>query len=101
MVKNQVENQAENRAKNQAEQGEMQSRLTRCFLAVFPELNENEVAAASPSSVNGWDSVATLNLITVIEEEFGVQIDFMDLMSALSFEQISVYLQKRMESRPV
>jgi acyl carrier protein len=78
---------------------EIQSRLMRCFLAVFPELSENDVLAATPSTVIGWDSVATLNLITVMEEEFAVQIDFVDLMDGLSYEQIAAYLQKRMVAR--
>ncbi len=76
---------------------DIQARLTRCFLAVFPELTAAAAPAATPSSVTGWDSVATLNLIIVIEEEFGVEIDFVDLMEALSYEQISSYLQKRID----
>jgi acyl carrier protein len=76
---------------------EMNSRLTRCFLAVFPELPESEVVTATPLSVNAWDSVATLNLITVIEEEFSVEIDFADLMQRLSYQQIAADLQKRIE----
>jgi acyl carrier protein len=75
---------------------DIQIRLTRCFLAVFPELTENDVLTATPSSVKGWDSIATLNLLTVIEEEFGVQIDFADLMTALSYEQLAAELQKRL-----
>ncbi len=77
----------------------MQSRLTKCFLAVFPELTGEAVLAATPSSVKGWDSIATLNLIVVIEEEFGVEIDFADLMEALSYEQISAYLRQRIDGR--
>jgi acyl carrier protein len=84
---------------------EIQSRLTRCFLAVFPDLPAGAVLAATPSSVKDWDSVATLNLIIVIEEEFGVEIDFVDLMEALSYEQLATYLRKRIEAhvetRPV
>jgi acyl carrier protein len=80
-------------------QTEIRPRLTRCFLAVFPELNEKTVFAATPSSLEGWDSVATLSLVAVIEEEFGVQVDFSELMSALSYEQISDYLAKQMEGR--
>jgi acyl carrier protein len=78
---------------------EMKSRLTKCFLAVFPELSESEVVTATPLSVNGWDSVATLNLITVIEEEFSVAIDFADLMQNLSYRQIAADLQKRIETQ--
>lgn len=76
---------------------DLQSRLTRCFLAVFSELNDSEVKNASPSSVPGWDSVATLNLITVMEEQFDLQIDFVDLMDSLSFDCISEYLSNRLE----
>jgi len=75
---------------------ELQSRLTKCFHAVFPQLAESEVVTATPASVKGWDSIATLNLITVIEEEFRVQIDFVDWMKALSYEQISSDLQMRL-----
>ena len=77
---------------------EMQSHLMRCFLAVFPELDESTVCTAAPSSVERWDSVATINLITVIEEEFGVQIDFVDLMHNLSYERISEHLRERIQT---
>jgi acyl carrier protein len=75
---------------------DIQIRLTRCFLAVFPELIESDVLTATPSSVKGWDSIATLNLLTVIEEEFNVQIDFTELMNGLSYEQLAADLQKRL-----
>jgi acyl carrier protein len=78
---------------------DLQARLTKCFLAVFPELTEGQVTSASPSTVTGWDSVATLNLLTVIEEEFNMEIDFVDVMEDLSYSQIAAYLQKRVESR--
>jgi len=68
-------------------------------MAVFPELTPNEVEAATPASVKSWDSVATLNLLTVIEEEFGVEIDFTSLLESLSYAQIAVYVQKRLRAR--
>ena len=43
--------------------------LTKCFAAVFPELTPEEILAATPATVKSWDSVATLNLLTVIEEK--------------------------------
>lgn len=75
--------------------GDRQIRLTKCFLAVFPELSPEEVVTAAPNSVKTWDSVATLTLLTVIEEEFGIEIDFTDLLETLSYEQIDAYLQER------
>jgi acyl carrier protein len=80
---------------------EMHARLSRCFLAVFPDLTEREVADASPSSVTSWDSVATLNLLTVIEEEFNLEIDFVDIMKSLSFSEIGGYLERRIATRVV
>ncbi len=74
---------------------EMHARLTKCFLAVFPELSDSEVASATPSSLATWDSVATLNLLTLIEEEFNLEIDFVEVMDHLSYSQIGDYLQRR------
>jgi acyl carrier protein len=71
-----------------------QERLARCFLAVFPRLNKVDVLQASQSSVLGWDSVATVTLLTTIEEEFGVQVDLEDLDQLTSFESILSYLRK-------
>ena len=78
---------------------ETRARLAKCFLAVFPGLKEEEVYAASPATVSDWDSVASLTLLTVIEEEFGVQVDVAELLEALSYDHLSVYLKKRIDSR--
>ena len=50
------------------------ARLARCFSALFPELTMDEIPRASPASVGAWDSLATINLIALIEEEFGIEI---------------------------
>jgi acyl carrier protein len=50
-----------------------QQRLNRCFAGVFPDLSEREIPKASVKSVGSWDSIATLTLVSVIEEEFGVR----------------------------
>lgn len=74
---------------------ELKARLVRCFLAVFPNLTASEVDAATPASVSSWDSVATLNLLLVIQEEFGVEIEFTDLVDGLSYQRIAAYLQNQ------
>jgi acyl carrier protein len=76
---------------------ELKSRLTRCFLAVLPDLSATEVEAATPASVSSWDSIATLNLLLVIQEEFGVAIEFADLMDGLSYQRIATYLQNEVQ----
>lgn len=69
------------------------ARLEKCFAAVFPELTGPEVARASTLTVGGWDSLASVTLLTVLEEEFQVQIDPEDLEHLVSFELILDYLQ--------
>ena len=71
----------------------LEARLETCFLTVFPDLAAGSVRQATVDSVEKWDSVATLTLVSVIEEEFGIEIDFEDdLESFVSFEGITRYL---------
>ena len=69
-----------------------QARLVKCFQAVFPELSVEEITRASLASVATWDSVRTIVLVTVMEEEFGLEIDANDLQELISFELILDYL---------
>lgn len=78
---------------------ETNNRLTKCFLAVFPDLPAEEIVAATPDSVKNWDSVATLNLLMVVEEEFGVEIDFTEMLDILSYRQIAAYVRTRIEAQ--
>ncbi len=72
-----------------------QARLLKCFSAVFPELPESQIPAASPTSVKEWDSVATITLLTVVEEEFRVQFEPEELEQLVSFKSILDFLQSR------
>ena len=69
------------------------ARLVKCFTAVFSELSEQEIPFASPATVGSWDSVASITLVSVIEEEFGTEIDPDDLEHLVSFELVLDYLQ--------
>jgi acyl carrier protein len=40
----------------------------------------------APASVQGWDSVATVTLMSVIEEEFEIEIDPENIATLLSFD---------------
>lgn len=74
---------------------ETQSRLIRCFRGVFPSLPEAEIPHATASTVEGWDSVASVTLLATIEEEFGLQIDVQDMTELVSFEKLLGYLQAK------
>jgi len=67
---------------------DIKARLMRCFAAVFPKLNPKSILEATPDSVADWDSAATITLLTVIEEEFGVLVEPETLSEPLSFQVI-------------
>ena len=74
---------------------ETQARLAKCFSIVFPNLSTDEVIRATPSIVENWDSVASVTLLMLIEEEFRINIDMEVLDEFVSFERILAYLQRR------
>ena len=63
-------------------------RLVRCFQAVFPALSEEGAEKARPESVAGWDSIATVTLLNVVEEEFKVEFGPEDLERLTSFDAL-------------
>lgn len=77
---------------------DIRSRLIQCFSAVFPELNEEQIQHASLETIETWDSFASVTLLAVVQEEFGVQIEDADLMQLTSFARMLAYLQSRNES---
>ena len=69
--------------------------LRQCFALVFPDLADEELASASMVSVGSWDSIATINLVTVIEEEFGIQLETEELEEMASFGTILDLLERK------
>lgn len=69
------------------------ARLVECFAAVFPELSAEEIPLASPASVGSWDSLASITLVCVLEEQFEIQIAPEDLERLISFALVLDYLQ--------
>ena len=74
---------------------ELDQRLASCFATVFPDLSENEIPRASYTSVANWDSLATVTLVSVIEEEFKVSIHPEDFELMISFELVLDCLRRR------
>jgi acyl carrier protein len=65
---------------------DIQSRLSKCFLNVFPDLTEADLPRASHASLVQWDSVAHVTLLSAISEEFQIELD------DDSFESLTSYL---------
>jgi acyl carrier protein len=54
-------------------------------MAVFPKLRHGDVASASPAAVKEWDSLNHIRLITVIGEVFGLELEYEEFESVLSY----------------
>ena len=72
----------------------LSTRLMQCFSAVFPDLTEEQILAACLTSVPKWDSIATITLIFLIEEEFKLQIGTDEVGNLISFEAVLKVLKK-------
>ena len=74
---------------------ESRERLARCFQLVFPKLKDDPaVSSATQATVEEWDSVSTITLVNVIEDEFQIEIDFEALGDLTSFDLILDYVTK-------
>ena len=60
---------------------------------IVADITHNDPAAVNPQSssddLNGWDSIAQINIIVAIEEEFGVTFSAEDLHKLNSVEKIT------------
>jgi acyl carrier protein len=63
-------------------------KLAGCFTQVFPDLSPSAISEASQDSVSGWDSIAQITLLSLIGEEFGMEIDFEEFENVASFHAI-------------
>jgi acyl carrier protein len=73
---------------------ETENRLIRCFSSVFPDLTTEQIRGASMDSVPAWDSLAAVTLVAVLQEEFGLRINLMDLPELVSFVAVQNYVRK-------
>jgi acyl carrier protein len=71
--------------------------LIRCFASIFPGLTGEEIQNASTESVGIWDSLSTVTLAAVIQEEFSLEIDPEILPHLDSFRAFRDYLLQSSE----
>ena len=68
------------------------ARLMQCFAAVFPGLEPDAIAQASPETVPAWDSIAHVTLMVVVEQEFGVAVAPEEIEYLASFGALLDYV---------
>jgi len=74
---------------------DISTRLQRCFASVFPELTSDEILKASTKSVTKWDSLASITLISLVCEEFNVELNMDDFEQFTSFQNLMNYLANK------
>ena len=68
---------------------DVRNKLAHCFSLAFPQMDPSHYPSASAENTNGWDSIAQVTLLTLIGEEFGIDIDFEEFEGATSFEALT------------
>ncbi len=74
----------------------VEQRLESVFAVVFPDLSPEQLRTASQDSVETWDSVAAITLMNLIEEAFGIEMDFGDVAELTTFSQIAGYIKGKL-----
>ncbi len=58
-------------------------------------LTRDQIPWASTTTVEAWDSIATATLVSLMQEEFGIQVAPEELDRFVSFREVLAYLQSR------
>ena len=67
--------------------------LMRCFVAAFPSATRDEIMTAKTfNAIPGCDSLQMINLLAVLDDEFGVQVDLLDVLEQEPFDAVKRYL---------
>jgi acyl carrier protein len=67
-------------------------RLLRCFASVFQEIAPGDLRNASVESIAAWDSLASVTLADLVQDEFGIEIDLLDVAELDSFHALRTYV---------
>lgn len=74
----------------------LRDRLIECFATVFPNLPPEQIPAASAGTVQEWDSITHITLLTSIGEELGVELDTEDFAHLTSFAAIAEFAERKL-----
>jgi acyl carrier protein len=75
-------------------ENQIREKLDHCFSLAFPHMPPAQRPTASVDNTQGWDSVAQVTLLTLIGEEFAIEIDFEEFEGATSFEALAARLRE-------
>jgi acyl carrier protein len=73
----------------------IEARVAQCFANVFPDLPSSKVEGASTDTLEAWDSVAHITLLTAVSEEFSIDFEPEDYLDLVSYREIVDAVQAR------
>jgi acyl carrier protein len=66
----------------------MKNKIINIMASIF-EVSVNDINEdSSPDTIENWDSLRHMNLITVLEEEFDIRFNDDQIIEMLNFEQV-------------
>ena len=73
---------------------DVQKLLRECFQTTFPAVPASSLETLAPDRDPAWDSLATLTLVMLVEERFGIRIPTDEIPHLLSFQARAEYLER-------
>lgn len=67
---------------------DVRERTIGCFEAVFPDVPRERLPRLAPETDPVWDSLATVTLVALLEEEFGVELPIDEIPQLTSFDRV-------------
>jgi acyl carrier protein len=74
---------------------ELIKRIREIAADIFGEATDDVTAATTPSDLESWDSLAQLNLIAAVEDEFSLEISPEEMETLMSIEAIAALVDSR------
>jgi len=74
---------------------EVENRIARCFVNVFPGVTPSDLRSASQASLARWDSLAHVTLLAAVSEAFDIELDEDAFESLTSYELIVDYVESQ------
>ena len=73
----------------------IKNRVQKVLLTVFPNVSGEFKEEWGPDDIENWDSMAHLNIVMEIGEEFNVHLDFNEVMEIVTVSDVYKILNRK------
>ena len=75
----------------------MENKIKKIMAAVFETDISNITDDASPDTIENWDSLRLINLVTALEEEFEIEFAEEEIIEMLNFKLITLLVSEKIK----